>query len=282
MQPTTSQQALSQLESTEQSAQDPNAILQAQNQQYGVNSQQQTVQGLQGAINNTTKLLQQVAPSVMGRTGNSLVTAAQASKQVENEQAPISTNLSNQTDQYNQANSQLSTDEQQAQTAASGVYQGQQDKLSYLQNVYNNLYQGEQAAAAQSYQQQQLAEQAREADESSKAASSSNLGSVLSSLLGGSTSGGAQMQQRSSDSGFNFQDANGGATNAVGYSQAKDVPIRTLLQNMANSGDAGAKAALNYVGNDYGINIPKLQQLGTNSATYQKTVSLLQALGFKL
>jgi len=189
MQPTTSQQALSQLESTEGQAQDPNTILQQQNQQYGVNNAQNTVTGLRGAINNTTKLLQQVAPSVMGRTGNSLVTAAQAAKQVDNESAPLNTTLTNQTNQYNQANQDLQTAEQNAQTAASGIYQGQQDKLSYMQNVYNNLYQAEQAAAQQAYQQQQLAEQEREANQSSS--SSSGLGSVLSALLGGgSTSSG--------------------------------------------------------------------------------------------
>jgi chromosome segregation ATPase len=175
MNPTTSADALSQLESAQQSAQDPNAILQAQQNQLGVGQAQQTVQGLQGALNNTTKLLQQVAPSVMGRTQNSLVTQAQATKQIGNEQAPLNTTIGNETTQYDQANQDLTTKQQQAQTAASGIYTGQQDKLSYLQNIYNALYgqEKDQAAAAQKAaedqaQQQQaaasLAEQAREAN----------------------------------------------------------------------------------------------------------------------
>lgn len=162
MQPTTSADALSQLQSTQASVQDPNSILQAQNQALGVNSAQQTVTGLRGAINNTGKLLQQVAPSVMGRTGSSLVTNAQANRQIQNEQAPISQNLSDENTQYNQQNSDLQQLEQQAQQQASGIYQGQQDKLSYAQNLYNSLYKQEQDAAAQQYQQQQAAEQQRE------------------------------------------------------------------------------------------------------------------------
>src|ERR1700761_7592943 len=181
MNPTTSSAALSQLESTENSAQDPNAILQQQQQQLGVNNAQQTVQGLQGAINSTTKLLQQVAPSVMGRTQGSLVTSAQANKQIENEQAPLNTTLSNDTNQYNQANTNLNNLQNQAQTAASGIYQGQQDKLSYLQNLYNSLYGQEKDAA-------DLAEQQREANLSASSSANSGLdiGSILSALGSGS------------------------------------------------------------------------------------------------
>jgi hypothetical protein len=149
MQPTNSAQALSQLQSAQGSAQDPNSILQAQNQALGVNNAQQTVTGLRGAINNSTKLLQQVAPSVMGRTGSSLVTNAQATRQIANEQAPISQQLSQQGSQYNQAQQDLTQLQGQAQQQASGIYQGQQDKLSYLQNLYNSLYGQEQDAAKQ-------------------------------------------------------------------------------------------------------------------------------------
>lgn len=157
MQPDNSQAALAQLQGVQASSQDPNTILANQQQQLGVNGAQQTVTGLRGAINNTTKLLQQVAPSVMGRTANSLVTNAQASKQVQNEQAPISANLTQEGTDYNQANQDLSQLQTQAQTAASGIYQGQQDKLSYAQNLYNALYKQEQDAQA-------AAEQKREFD----------------------------------------------------------------------------------------------------------------------
>lgn len=183
---TTSQEALGQLQTAQSQAQDPNSILQAQNNQFGVNNAQQTVTGLRGAINNTTKLLQQVAPSVMGRTGSSLVTNAQATRQIQNEQAPISQNLATQTNDYNQANQDLGTAEQRAQQAASGIYAGQQDKLSYLQNLYNSLYGKEKDAADRAFQQQQLAEQQREANMKTSGSDNSGLSAVLGALLGGS------------------------------------------------------------------------------------------------
>lgn len=163
MNPANSAQALSQLQATQAQSQDPNTILSNQNQQLGVSKAQDTVTGLRGAINNTTKLLQQVAPSVMGRTASSLVTNAQAGKQIQNEQAPISANLTQEGTDYNQANTDLSALRGQAQTAASGIYQGQQDKLSYAQNLYNTLYKQEQDAS-------QAAEQKREFDAQQAAA----------------------------------------------------------------------------------------------------------------
>ena len=141
-----SQQALSQLQKQQSAALNPNDILTQQRQGLGVNEAQQTVTGLRGAINNTTKLLQQVAPSVMGRTGSSLVTNAQATRQIANEQAPISQNLTQQGQDYTQAAEDLAQLQQRAQEAASGIYQGQQDKLSYLQNLYTTLYNREEAA----------------------------------------------------------------------------------------------------------------------------------------
>jgi hypothetical protein len=162
MGPTNSAGALSQLQQAQSQAQDPNSILQAQNQQLGVNNAQQTVTGLRGAINNTTKLLNQVAPSVMGRTANSLVTNAQATRQIGNEQAPISKDLAQEGTDYDQANSDLSNLRQEARTAASGIYQGQQDKLSYAQNLYNTLYQKERDAQAAQQVESDRQEQARQ------------------------------------------------------------------------------------------------------------------------
>lgn len=67
----------------------------------------------------------------------------------------------------------------------------------------------------------------------------------------------AKIQQRS-DRGFNFTDASGRPISAAQYSQLKGVPFRTLLQQMASSGDAGAKQALDFVGDDYGYNAGKV------------------------
>lgn len=172
MNPTTSADALAAYQSAQGQAQDPNTILQGQRQQLGVDAAQQTVTGLRGAINNTTKLLAQVAPSVMGRTGSSLVTNAQASKQIQNEQAPISANLNQENTDYNQASSDANNLEQKAETAANGIYAGQQDKLSYAQNLYNTLYKQEQDAQAQANAVADLAEKKREADLAAKSSGS--------------------------------------------------------------------------------------------------------------
>lgn len=182
MPPQNSQQALASLQQTQAAAQDPNTILSGQREQLGVNKAQDTVTGLRGAINNTTKLLQQVAPSVMGRTGSSLVTNAQATRQIGNESAPIQQTLTQQGTDYNQANQDLNSLQQQAQQAASGIYQGQQDKLSYAQNLYNSLYGQEQDAA-------RMAEQKREFDAQQAAAAASAAQAAKQFNL---TSGGAQ------------------------------------------------------------------------------------------
>jgi hypothetical protein len=148
--------ALAQLQGFQGQAQNPNQYLANQRQQLGVNAAQDTVKGLRGAINNTTKLLQQVAPSVMGRTASSLVTSAQANKQVQNEQQPIAQSLENQGREYNQSSQDANELERQAAQAASGEYQGQQDRLSYMQNLYNTLYQKEEAARAAAEERRQF------------------------------------------------------------------------------------------------------------------------------
>lgn len=155
-----SQTALTQYQQAANSAQNPQQLLQGAQQQYGVGAAQQTVQGLRGAIQNTSNLLQQVAPSVMGRTQNSLVTNAQSNRIIQNEQAPISQQLSKQGQDYQYANSDLSNAENQANEAANLAYKGQQDKLSYLQNLYNTVYSKEQndraAQAAEAQRQEQI------------------------------------------------------------------------------------------------------------------------------
>lgn len=176
MNPNNSQEALAALQSQQSQAQNPNQILEAQRQQLGVKEAQDTLLGLRGAINNTTKLLKQVAPSVMGRTANSLVTNAQATKQISNEQAPISQNLTEQGTQYSQAGEDFNRLNQQATEAASGVYQGQQDKLSYLQNIYNSLYQREQAAEAARRAEQDRQEQIRQFNAQMSAAAKKSSG----------------------------------------------------------------------------------------------------------
>lgn len=190
-----SQAALANLQTQQTQALNPNDILKQQRDQLGVTGAQETVKGLRGAINNTTKLLKQVAPSVMGRTQSSLVTNAQAQKQIQNEQAPIAQNLSDQGQEYNIASQDLNQLERDASQAASGIYQGQQDKLSYLQNIYNSLFQREQAEKEAARQEATRQEQIRQFNEElalrkaaeGRAARASSGGGFS---LGGSTGGG--------------------------------------------------------------------------------------------
>lgn len=162
MNPTTSQEALAQLQGNQAQTQNPNDILASQRQQLGVQGAEDTVTGLRGAINKTTQLLKSVAPSVMGRTAGSLVTNAQAGKQIQNEQAPISQTLTDQGTQYDEANQSADKLEGQAEQAANGIYQGQQDKQSYLQNIYKSLYQREQSVQAAQQAEADRQEQIRQ------------------------------------------------------------------------------------------------------------------------
>jgi len=248
--PANSQQALAQLQGQQAQAQNPNDILSSQRQQLGVQSAQDTVTGLRGAINNTTKLLKQVAPSVMGRTGSSLVTNAQATKQIANEQAPISQSLTEQGSQYTQAAQDLSELQQRAQEAASGIYQGQQDKLSYAQNLYNTLYQreadAEKARQAELDRQEQIRQFNEQLAASKKSSGSYNLGGTASTA---STAGGATAVQRNGG-GFNFTDSSGNAISAAKYAQLTGQGIGTVLANMANKGDAYAAQLYNQLKSD--------------------------------
>lgn len=164
----------------------PEADLQEQQQNLGVTAAQGQVSGLRGAIANTTSLLNQVAPSVMGRTANSLVTSAQADQQIGNEQAPLNTQLNTENTQYSNANQDYTNLEQRAESLANADETGQQNQESYLQNIYNNLYTQEQNSAAS-------AEQQRVDNANIAATNRSGTTTTTPSLVGGSgaTTGGA-------------------------------------------------------------------------------------------
>lgn len=66
---------------------------------------------------------------------------------------------------------------------------------------------------------------------------------------GGQVLGSATMTQRA-NKGFNFVDANGRPINAAQYAAARGISFRALLQTMANAGDAGARAALGFIGDN--------------------------------
>lgn len=191
MQPaTTSQQAMSNLQAYQSGLQTPDQEITSEQNSLGVGQAQQQVSGLRQAINNTTNLLNQVAPSVQGRTQNSLVTSAQAGKLISNEEAPIQQNLSKDTSDYNDANQNYTQLEQQAEARANADISAQNTQESYLQNIYNDLYGKETAAQSAATQQAQfqadLNEKMREANLSAGASdpTSAILGAILANQEG--------------------------------------------------------------------------------------------------
>jgi hypothetical protein len=123
------------------------------------------------------------------------------------------------------------------------------------------------------FEEQQRQFNANLALQKQQAAAASASNASLASLFGGggaAAPAAAKIQQRA-DKGFNFQDGSGNAISAAQYAQLKGIPFRDLLSQMAKAGDAGAKQALGYVGNDFGYNAPKV---GSNT----QVASLLNSL----
>lgn len=244
MNPANSAEALQQLQQTQSTAQDPNAILATQRSQLGVQGAQDTVTGLRGAIDNTTRMLKQVAPSVMGRTGNSLVTSAQSGRIIQNEEAPISSTLADEGQKYSQASSDADKLESQAEQSASGIYKGQQDKQSYLQGLYDTLYQREQNTQAETDKQAAAAENQREAQ-----ASEATANAKVSGGTGGTSKAAAAKtptSQQRAGGGYNFQSADGKTISARLYAQLTGTDFNTLLKTMAANGDNGAADVLKH------------------------------------
>lgn len=267
MGPQTSSEALTTLQNNQKAMQSPEQELQQAQQNLGTTAAQQQVSGLRQAINNTTSLLNNIPSSVQGRTANSLETAAQAGRETQLEQAPVSAQLGQQTQDYNSANANYSDLEQQAESMANANEAAQQNKIGYLENIYSTLYGQEQAKQQATTQQKQfeqsLAEQQREANLSASTAGASaptfnigGLGSGASPTAAGGNSPTATMTQRTGG-GFNIN-YGGQAINAAQYAHLTGQDFRTVLQQMASKGDSGAKAALAFVGNDYGYDPTKI------------------------
>lgn len=176
-----SQTALANYTSAANSQQSPDQIYQDTSNSLGVGAAQSQVSGLRAAITNTTNLLNNVAPSVYGRTQNSLVTSAQAGRQIENESAPISATLSKQGTDLSNDQSNLSGLLSQASTIAGLKQQGQSDKLTNLEDIYKALYGQEQDKQAEADKQAAAAEQVREANLSSSSSSGGGGGGGSSS-----------------------------------------------------------------------------------------------------
>lgn len=174
--------------------------------------------------------------------------------------------------------------------AVAKVKQSQNDTKTSLLDALNNTNL-DQRKYATSIQQNEfnLDEQRRQFEESQKAAreaaaraaaaaSSFNAGSLLGAGGGGGAvaptgASGTQVSQgiqQRADKGFNFTDNAGRAVNAFQYSQGHGIPFTTLLKQMANAGDSGARTALNFMGDNGNADPTKI--------TNQALANLYQAL----
>lgn len=244
-QATTSAQALANLQSFQSGEKAPQDILQSQEQSLGVPQATQQVQGLRQAIQNTTSLLNNVAPSVYGRTQNSLETNAQANRNIQNEQAPISATLDKRNTDYGNQESDLQNLLSRSGTLAGLQAQGQAGQENYLQSIYANLYSKESDQA-------KLSEQAREANLSastaagSAAANNDYLGALLggsstSSTAAGSLTGGKTSDQAYSDIEGLLKQNNLGAlvsnyngiSKSAGYGNTYDQAKLQILKTLA-------------------------------------------------
>jgi hypothetical protein len=254
---TTSAQAMTNLNNYTAGMLSPEQELQKEESGLGVQADQQQVQGLQGAIQNTTTLLNNVAPSVMGRTANSLETSAQADREIGNEQAPINTQLNNDNSAYNTANTNYTNALGQAETLAQGDQTAEQNEQSYLQNIYSNLYTKEQNASALAEQQREF--NAQEAD--TKAANAaSGVGSPSLDLggLGGTGTPGGSSAASSGDSmgrnsvgGYEFTNAQGQPVTMGAYLVSRGATpqnilnqVVSLLRTSKSGGDLGIANAI--------------------------------------
>ena len=114
-------------------------------------------------------------------------------------------------------------------------------------------------------QQQQAADARRAAAQQASAAS------YLAAMGGGGGAGsaskpGAAKLNYSAKTGFQFRDSNGRPINAAQYAQLMGIGYRKLLSQMASKGDANAKIALKYVGDDYKFGSAPQQYAGALGA----------------
>jgi hypothetical protein len=148
--------------------------------------------------------------------------------------------------------------------AVAKVRQAQNETQSSLLQALNDIGL-DQRKTAYTVQQGQVANEIEAAKARAAERASAGGSGSLSGLFGGSAgttaaSAGAKSATAAqrADKGYNFSDAGGKAISAAQFAQLKGIPLRTLLQQMANSGDKGAKTALGYVGNDFNYNAAKV------------------------
>lgn len=225
--------------------------------QYGVPEIRNTVSGLRTTVANTTSALNNVDPSVTGRTQGSLVTEAQRAAQVNNERAPISTELAGENTSLNQNQQDLTDALGQANTQATNQVNDYNTGRTALQDEYTTAYQREQNAAAATVAASQDAEKQREFNVTAANNAASNGSSSNNPAAGYS------VKQLSSGN-LAYSGPDGSATNLYQYAQAlnggnsanPDAVLDTIQKELS-TGSATDKGAAS--------GIAKLKQQGLST-----------------
>lgn len=153
--------------------------------QFGVPEIRKTVSGLRSTVANTSAALENVDPSVTGRTQGSLVTEAQRQKQVANERAPIAGQLTKFSGALSDNERTLQDALGQATTTANNRVTDYTRGREALQSQYDTAYKREAdaAAKAEADRQYQLQVQSQRTSSSNSAASKQNDMSSAASTL---------------------------------------------------------------------------------------------------
>jgi len=178
MNPTTSADALSQLQGFQSSRKKPQDVLKESQTRLGIPSVQQRQVGLRSAIGNTENLIRGVDPSVTGRTSGSLVTEAQKQRLVSLERQPLDETFRTQSQALQGEETNLANLERNALTEAQLAMSADDQQQNNLQGIYSMLYQRE---ADERARQEREAEARRQAQAQAQ---------YLQSLLGGNGGGG--------------------------------------------------------------------------------------------
>jgi hypothetical protein len=209
----------------------------------GVPDARTRVTGLQKALTDNENLINNVDPSVTGRTQNSLVTEAQRSRLVSMEKQPLLTAHGKMGTDYGYATSNLGQLLGEATTRTGLATEAYKSKRESLAGLLAAAIQREQEAAAQRRWEQEQAERVREFNASQASRGGGGGGGGGGSGGGGGGSKGPTYQQRGGG-GFNFQNAAGQPISARLYAQLTGTNFNTLLRQMAASGDSGAADVL--------------------------------------
>lgn len=238
----------------------PTDYLNKANQQYNVQGLQGENQNLQGSVSNLQNAVAAVNPSVTGRTSGTFTTEGQRQALVNREQQPILSNLGSQQQAYGQSQNALGTAQTNANQMAQTLYNSDQQKYQGLLDQYNaanaaDQFAKQQQSAAESLAEQQrqfnaqLAEQQRQFNLTPHGSSGGGNISLGGLGLGSQAqaAAGPHMTQKQGDSGFAFTNTGGQSISAASYAQQANIPLGTLLQQMAGAGDAYAGQAYNWL-----------------------------------